>query len=190
MTLDEAVVKYYDYGDKSVFEDIWNNVKYMVNWGMYYIPTRAITVEDLQQECWVELWKQMGKWDKKRGTFSTFALMVVYIRLTRIISRLLKKLSTQFEFSVDQDYFDTLASNESVMYEYSAELLIKYFTDPVLRDILETLIFNPDNYYCANQNTEKSTIHEIAQKHGMTAKDVLKLIKDHKKEVKNIVLGV
>ena len=195
MELSTALKNYYG-GDESAFKDIWNNVRGYINWTRAYDPTRAMTREDFQMECCEHLWKKMDKFDKSRGSFKTFAINVIYRYLFQRVKRYLKKfwvsemkLPVIYDLSCCYNVYTEINADDQAMFEYTANLIISYFNEPVLKDIYSILIFDSDKFYFAGNSKNSSTIHKIAEKHNMTTREVIRLIKRYKKEVKEIILG-
>lgn len=194
MELSTALSEFYG-GNDAVFMDIWNNIKYLINWKKVFDPTGALTKEDFQMECCECLWKNIYKWDPKRGTFQTYAINVVYRYLFQRIRRYLKKFWISENklptiFSIDDCYNISVESKSEnqLIYKYTANLIVSYFKEPILRDIFAILVFNPDKFYFSPRRKDKSTIYKISEKYNMKPKDVLQLIKKHKKEIESIIL--
>lgn len=202
MTLEIALDRYYNANDERVFKDIWNNIVRMINWSRYFDPTGIYTVEDLQQECSIQLWKKMDKYDKNRGSFKSFAITVVYTKACEIVRNILKKNRIEISDNktlplIEEDITDTLETKlyaETTPYDYMLEdylknAVVNYFNDPIIRDIFNSLINNEDNLYCANQNVKQSTLHRIAKEHNCSIKDIKNKINEYRKPIYELLRG-
>ncbi len=174
-------------GNEKEFEIIWKHLLKMVKWYKYPIPTQALTLKDIQQECMIATWKSLETWQKEKGNFISFALSVIYNKMTDIGRKYNRKCNLHKSYEV---YVKVFVNAEEInIIKLTTDALYKNLPDRTITSIVKALLEEEDRCYCYNRHSEWSTLHHVSDRLGISIAEIKKELIKHHKFITKIILG-
>jgi len=191
ISLNEAIALYKQ-GETKYLSTIWNYVEPLINWFKYYDPAGGYTIDDFKQECMIELWKILDKYDASKGKFTTFAKACLCRKLIGLVQSFTQKYTEDVkhepvEIHQDDVSYDNI--DKEALYKLTAEKLAEYISNPAVRELFEAVLFDRYEYFKSRKYPEKSALYSIAKKYKINVKHLEFLFHKNRQKILDFMFG-